>query len=282
MTAGGAGLVLIDGEPGDGRIPVFDDGLLRGDGCFEAIRSYGGRPFALEQHLTRLAASAAALRIPLPPVTRIAGWVEVVAAAGGDCVVRIVLTRGTTVPGHQRPPRCIVISHPIPAPAAELTLLPVAAPWHPAGRAWELSGVKTISYAPNQAATRLAREAGFDDALLLSDSGTILEGPTFSFAWVVDGVLETAGVDLGILDSITRRWVIAESPAIGIKVIEGRFDIGRLTSATEAMAISTVKQVASVRAVGDWSYPIGEVAATLNDALSQRAQATAPQITTGR
>ena len=282
MTATPADLVLIDGEPGDGRIPVFDDGLLRGDGCFEAIRSYGGRPFALQQHLTRLAASAAALAIPLPPATRIAGWVEEVAASGEDCIVRVVLTRGSTVPGYQRPPRCIVISHPLPAPKAELSLLPVPAPWHPAGRPWELSGVKTISYAPNQAATRLAREAGFDDALLLSDSGTILEGPTFSFAWVVGGVVETAGLDLGILESITRQLILADSPASGLEVTEGRFDVGRLKNASEAMAISTVKQVVPVTAVGDWTYPIGEVAGTLNDALSQRAQATAPQITIGR
>ena len=282
MTAGPADLVLIDGEPGDGRIPVFDDGLLRGDGCFEAIRSYGGRPFALQQHLTRLGASAAALAIPLPPANRIAGWVEEVAASGGDCIVRVVVTRGSTLPGHQRPPRCIVISHPLPATKAELSLLPVLAPWHPAGRAWELSGVKTISYAPNQAATRLAVEAGFDDALLLSDSGTILEGPTFSFAWIVEGVLETAGLELGILDSITRQMIFADSPHAGLEVIEGRFDIARLKIASEAMAISTVKQVVPVTAVGEWTYPVGEVAGTLNDALSRRAQATAPQITIGR
>ena len=115
------------------------------------------------------------------------------------------------------------MSHPLPAPKAELSLLAVPAPWHPAGRAWELSGVKTISYAPNQAATRLAGEAGFDDALLLSDSGTILEGPTFSFAWIVGGVLETAGIDLGILDSITRQLIFADSPAVGSRGHGGPF-----------------------------------------------------------
>lgn len=282
MTGASDDLVLIDGEAGDGRIPVFDDGLLRGDGCFEAIRSYGGRAFAVEQHLTRLGASAAALAIPLPPVTRIAGWVEEVATTGGDCIVRVVVTRGSTVGGHQRHPRCIVMSHPLPTPAAELSLRPVPAPWHPAGRAWELSGVKSISYAPNQTATRLACEAGFDDALLLSDSGTILEGPTFSFAWVVGGVLETAGLDLGILDSITRRLIVADSPGVGLEVREGRFDISRLKSASEAMALSTVKEVTPVTAVGDWNYPVGEVAATLSRALSQRTQATAPQTTIGR
>ena len=280
-------LVLIDGEPGDGRLSIFDDGLLRGDGCFEAIRSYEGRPFAVDEHYRRLAASAAALGIPVPAAIDLRDWIERVAAAGGDCIVRVVLTRGETVPGHASPSLCVVMSHSIPSVSPELSLLPVPAPWHPGGRPWELSGVKTISYAPNQASSRLARQSGYDDALLLSDSGTMLEGPTFSFAWVVDGVLETAGIDLGILDSITRRHVIADSGTLGIEVVEGRFDLSRLDIASEAMAISTVKQVAPVARIGDRTFAAGEVAASLNSVLSKRArsgqdQASAPQLTTGR
>ena len=280
-------LVLIDGQSGDDRLSIFDDGLLRGDGCFEAIRSYDGRPFATDEHYRRLTASAGALGIPVPAASDLEDWVGRVAAAGGDCIVRVVLTRGGTVPGHASPSRCIVMSHPIPSVALELSLLPVSAPWHPAGRSWELRGVKTISYAPNQAASRLAHQRGYDDALLLSDSGTILEGPTFSFAWVVDGVLETAGLDLGILDSITRRMTITDCPIVGVEVVEGHFDLARLDDATEAMAISTVKQVAPVTRVSEWTFAAGEVAGTLNAALSSRArsgeaQATAPQFTTGR
>jgi branched-subunit amino acid aminotransferase/4-amino-4-deoxychorismate lyase len=282
-----ADLVLIDGESGDGRLSIFDDGLLRGDGCFEAMRSYHGRPFAVDEHYRRLAASAAALGIPVPAATDLGDWIARVAAAGGDCIVRVVLTRGGTVPGHASPSQCVVMSHPIPPASPELSLFPVSAPWHPAGRPWELSGVKTISYAPNQAASRLARQSGYDDALLLSDSGTTLEGPTFSFAWVVDGVLETAGLDLGILDSITRRLVVADAPILGIEVVEGRFDLSRLDIASEAMAISTVKQVTPVVRVGDRTFPAGELTATLNSALlkrarSEQAQASAPQLTTGR
>ena len=275
-------LVLIDGEPGPGHLSVFDDGILRGDGCFEAIRSYRGSPFAVDEHYRRLTASAGALGIPVPTARDLRRWVEQVAAAGGDCIVRVVLTRGGTVPGHGLPSRCIVVSHPIPSVAPELSLLPVKAPWHPAGRSWELSGVKTISYAPNQAASRLAHRSGYDDALLISDSGTVLEGPTFSFAWVVGGVLETAGMDLGILDSITRRMMIADSPLLGIEVAEGRFDLDRLEAASEAMAMSTVKQATPVTRVGEWTYPLGEVARILNKALSARAQATAPHTSTGR
>jgi branched-subunit amino acid aminotransferase/4-amino-4-deoxychorismate lyase len=292
MASGSIDLVLIDGVPldeatGDRGFSVFDDGLLRGDGCFEAIRSYRGHPFGFDDHYRRLSASANALGIGVPSAADLKGWVARAAASGGDCIVRVILTRGGTMPGHNLPSRCIVLSHPLPPVPIDLSLAPIPAPWHPGGRSWELAGVKTISYAPNQAAGRLARASGFDDALLLSDDGTMLEGPTFSFAWVVDDVLETPALDLGILDSITRRLMIAKAPGLGISVVEGRFHFERLRHATEAMAISTVKQAAAVARVGEWTFLSGPVTTALDGALSALAQATlaqatGPQATTGR
>ena len=75
----------------------------------------------------------------------------------------------------------------MPEPLSEipfpLSVLPHHAPWHPAGREWELAGVKTLSYAPNLAASRAARQAGYSDALLLSEAGTERKAGV----WVVDG-----------------------------------------------------------------------------------------------
>src|SRR3954447_8501243 len=59
-------LASVDGAVGpaeEARIPVNDEGLLRGDGAFEAMRLYGGRPFALDDHLARLQRSCAGLRL---------------------------------------------------------------------------------------------------------------------------------------------------------------------------------------------------------------------------
>ena len=58
--------ILLNGEPSDGRIPVTDSSVLRGDGCFEVLKSYQGKPFALDRHLDRLERSAKALEIELP------------------------------------------------------------------------------------------------------------------------------------------------------------------------------------------------------------------------
>ena len=61
-------LASVDGAIGpadEARIPVTDEGLLRGDGAFEVMRLYSGRPFALEDHLARLARTCAGLRLEL-------------------------------------------------------------------------------------------------------------------------------------------------------------------------------------------------------------------------
>ncbi|MGQ0848762.1 MAG: aminotransferase class IV [Actinomycetota bacterium] len=274
--------VLIDGRPGPGLITAFDGAVLRGDGCFEAIRSYGGTPFAFGEHFDRLVGSAGGLGLPVPARQLLKEWVEIVANEGGDCVVRVVLTRGSAVPGPDLPGRCIVLWHSVPVGPGGLSLAPVAAPWHPAGEAWELAGVKTTSYAANQAASRKARVQGSDDALLYSRDRVMLEGPTFSIAWVVDGVLETPGLELGILESITRRFMLYDASRIGIQTRTGSFRLERLTEADEVLAMSTIKEIAGVYRVGDRSYHPGPITQMLVDAYRLRTQLSDPQLTTGR
>ena len=60
-------LASVDGTIGpaeEARIPITDEGLTRGDGGFEVMRLYGGRPFALADHLARLDRTCAGLRLP--------------------------------------------------------------------------------------------------------------------------------------------------------------------------------------------------------------------------
>lgn len=247
-------------------ISARDLTLLRGDGCFEAIRSYGGRLFAADDHLRRLEASARALRLPLPPREAIEQWITDAAEVSGDAVLRVVVTRGDGS-GHGS---VIVLAEPLPAVPDAYRLHVVAAPWHPAGRPWELAGVKSVSYAPNMAASRVAREAGADDALLVSDQGEVLEGPTFSIAWLVDGVLETPSLELGILESVTRRHVLAIANTLSQPVSEGRFEIGRLASADEVMVWSTIKEVRPVVSIDGKDFNQGPATQRLAEEFRRR------------
>ncbi len=265
--------VLIDGEPVEpeqAHLSVFDDGLLRGDGCFEAVRSYGGAPFAVGSHLDRLHTSAGLLGMKLPPRDSLARWIREVARDGGDCTVRIVATRGGSDSSVEAPPRVIVFWEPLPDIPERLSVLPLEAPWHPDGARSELTGAKTLSYAANMAAHRAARAAGFDDALLYGRSGRILEGPRFCVAWLVGGVLETPSLDLGVLASITRAITLDEAAAAGIDVEEGHFDLQRLDAADEVMALSTGKEVRPIVRIGDRQLSPGPVTAALAERYRQR------------
>jgi branched-subunit amino acid aminotransferase/4-amino-4-deoxychorismate lyase len=257
-------IALVDGVRQE-LIPVTDSTIVRGDGIFEAVRSYGGFLFALEDHLERLALSAAAFGIPLPDDGRIGSWARSLAAEGGEGIVRVIVSRGDAVPGSSNTSRIVVLHHRLPFSPATVRLRPWPAPWHPAGRPWELAGIKTVSYAPNVAASRLASRDGFDDALLTADDGAVLEGPTFCVAWVTDGVVRTPSVDLGILDSITRRHVLRLAVGADMTVETGRFSIAEVSTATEVFAMSTVKEVTPVISVGDREFPIGPVTVSLRE-----------------
>ena len=261
--------VLINGVESSGQIPVTDSSVLRGDGCFEVLKSYAGRPFALDEHLDRLARSAKALDIPLPGRHEIGQWITDVSLSCGDCAVRVLVTRGSAVPGDTEP-LVIVFAQPWEQEIGPATLLPVPAPWHAAGVEWDLAGAKVLSYAPNMAATRHAVAEGFGDALLTTVDGRMLEGPTFSVAWVVDGILETPTLELGILDSITRRVLLELASELGLEVVEGVWALDRLDDADEAMALSTIREIQPVAAVGTRRFPEGPVTADLARLFYQR------------
>ena len=262
--------ILINGEVGDGRISVVDSSVLRGDGCFEVLKAYDGVPFAVLEHLDRLESSAAALDLVLPPREDLAAWVDRVSRGMGDSAVRIVVTRGSAIPDVPSEPQVIVFATSWPRLEGPARLMPVAAPWHSAGEDWALSGAKLLSDAPNLSATREAKADGYDDALLVGRGGWLLEGPTFAVAWLVDGILETPSLDLGILDSITRRYALDDARKLGYEVVEGRWQLDRLEDATEVMAMSTVREVQPVSQVGDLRFAEGAATSDISRVFNQR------------
>lgn len=256
--------VLVDGEE-SGAVPATDSSVLRGDGCFEAVRAYGGRLFRLQDHLDRLERSASALELPSPDRGRVETWMTQAAERGGDCIVRVVLSRGAAIPGGDGDGRCVVVSHPVPDRPVEVALWPVPAPWHPAGRSWELAGAKTISYAPNLAATRIARHHGADDALLVSDEQVVLEGPTFSVGWCRNDVVFMPPLELGILDSITRRVVMEIWPGVE----EAEITLDALGQVDEVFVMSTTREVAPVTALGGDPMVTGPITRYLAQRLTE-------------
>lgn len=262
----------VDVDPATASIPVSDIGFIRGYGVFEVLRASGGRCFRLEPHLSRLTKSAAMLGIELPSLSLLDEWAERAASNHHDAMVRIVVSAGDDP--FEGPARVVVTSQPLPEPKSELTLLPVAAPWHSDGADWELAGAKTLSYGNNFGAMRVAMLEGFDDALLIGRSGRILEGPTFTVGWVIDedgrSFCETPSSSLGILDSITRQLAFDSAADVGIEFREVEIGLERLDAASEFFVMSPLRPTLPVVAVGDRRFGEGPRTAALRAAMEQR------------
>jgi branched-chain amino acid aminotransferase len=223
----------------EARIPVTDEGLLRGDGVFEVMRLYDGVPFARQRHLERMARSAQNLRLELD-IGDIARDINALlpVAQPGDALLRVVATRG----GHR-----IVLIEPLPLLPEALTLGYVTfAPVR------VLDGIKSLSYGANMLATRLAHERGFDEALLVTPHGRVLELPTASFFWVADGEVRTPPLSDHLLDSIMRRIVIEVADAK-----EAATTPADLESAEEAFVTSSVCEVMAVSRIEEHDLPAG-------------------------
>jgi branched-chain amino acid aminotransferase len=251
-------LASVDGVIGpaeDARIPATDEGLLRGDGGFEVMRLYSGRPFGYDDHLARLHRTCAGLRLPIDSDALTAELDALLLATGpADALLRVVVTRGG---------RRIALIEPLPEHGASARVGTVT---YAPNRV--LDGLKTLSYAANMLATRLAREQGFDEALLVTPHGRVLEGPTWSFFWVSGGRVLTPPLADRILESITRRYVIEVCAAE-----EAVCTLDDVRAADEAFIASTVREVLPIAAVDDIEIPPGPVTADARERLGRRIEA---------
>ncbi len=271
MSRSAVGDVLINGVPypaGEAAVSVFDIGFQRGYGCFESMRTYGGFVFRLDRHLARLTNSADSLRIPLPSKDDLTAWCTSVGAAG-DGVLKVIVTGGTDPRQPGTDSSVIVYQQPLPVIPESIKLDIVSAPWHGEGMTSELTGSKTLSYGPNLAATITALERGFDDAVLVSGSDIVLEGPTFSVGWIRDETLHTPALDTHILASITREATLEVAAGAGLAVEQGSFNVSDLLEADEAFVMSTVREVMPARAIGPRSFPLGPVTKQLKQGFAE-------------
>jgi len=119
-----------------------------------------------------------------------------------------------------------------------------------------LDGVKSLSYAANVLCSRLARERGFDEALMVTPHGRVLEAPTSSIFWVdPSGVLCTPPLGEHILPSITREHLTRL-----VEVSERSVTSEELLGAREAFLASTTREVQPVAAIEDAEFPLpGEI-----------------------
>lgn len=244
-------LVYVNGElveESDAVISVFDHGLVVGDGVFETVEVWRGRPFALRRHLERLARSAAGLGIGCPSAEVVADAVTAVVASAGaeQGRIRITVTDGLGPLGSPRadgPPSLIVAFGAFGEVAEDCRV--VVVPW-PRNERGALAGLKTTSYAENALALAYAHERGGDEAIFANTVGELCEGTGSNVFVVKDGELCTPPLSSGCLAGVTRALLIERHGAVERPI---RIESFRPGGIEEAFITSTLRGVLPVSAI---------------------------------
>jgi branched-chain amino acid aminotransferase len=254
-------LCSLDGEitpAGEARISIMDDGLIRGDGAFEMMKLYDGRPFALEDHLDRLGRSADGIFLAWDREAferEIGALLE--ANRQGDGELRLVLTRGGRRLAIVEPPHEFAHGLSLSSVEYEPTVV--------------LTGLKTLSYGANMRATRLAKRDGADEALLVRSDGRILEAPTSTIFWVdSEGTIHTPRLETGILASITRDRIMKVAPVEE----SDAYRLEDVQNAAEVFLASSLREVQGVASLDGLEFTCpGPVTERIAGLLAERIQA---------
>lgn len=261
------GSVYLNGEIlplEQARVSVLDRGFLFGDGVYEVIPAYGGRPLRLAQHLDRLDRSLAAIRLTNPFPRR--DWSDLVhrmleELGTADQYVYLQVTRGV-VPerDHLCPegvtPTVFLMTKPIKPRDPAVSERGVGAATCEDLR-WLMCDVKAIALLANVLFRRQAADAGALEAILVRD-GLAVEGAVSNLFVVRDGVLVTPPKSRYLLPGITRDLVLELACAEGIPAREADIPREDLFRAEEVWLSSSTREVLPVtridgQAVGDGS-----------------------------
>ena len=262
-------IVNVNGEilaPELAKVSVFDRSFLYGDSLYEVARTYDGKLFAMEEHMRRLQKSGELCHMVLgQPLDLYAREMERTVQIfrsrkenqNTEAYCRLVVSRGTGKIGFGlecllTPTQFVIIVQPLdPLNEAKFSKgrkIKIVDRLRNDARAMD-PAAKTGNYLNSLLGYLEARNEDFDDALFCNADGHLTEGSTYAFAYIKRGIFVTSPVDIGILDSITRRHMLQIARGLGMETREVRFPRERLYEADEVITISTIYE----------SYPVIQI-----------------------
>ena len=249
----------ITGER-DAVISVFDHGFLYGEGIYETMRTYAGRPFLYDRHVRRLRRSAQliALRLPFSD-DELAAQIDATMAAAalaGEAYVRVLVTRGvgelTYDPSATPTPSVVIIVKPhkdLPpetyARGIAVTIVDVVRN-HP-GSVNPL--IKSNNLMNSALAMQQAIQRGAFEGVMRNYRGELTECTTANLFIVRAGRVLTPPLDAGLLPGITREFLFEVGAACGIEIREQTLRDDDLHEADEAFLTSTTREILPITSV---------------------------------
>jgi D-alanine transaminase len=238
----------------EAKVPVLDRGFVFGDGIYEVLRFYRGRPWLEDDHFSRLARSLDEVRITGVDVGKLRKQMRELMASGpySEGIVYIQVTRGVAPRTH---------AFPVGVKPTELMWVQETgdsyAPYREKGvkvslqpdLRWKRCDVKSVNLLGNVLANQAAKEAGGAEAILYLEDGSITEASHSSFFGVLDGTIRTTHLNPGILPSVTRKFALGLIKKLGLPLKERSLHRDDLPRCSELFLGGTSMEICPVVAV---------------------------------
>ena len=257
---------LVNGIESD-AISVRDRGLTYGDGVFRTFTLHGGKPLLWPRHYAKLAADCGVLRITCPAADVLERDLAVVATRFPDCVVRIIITRGTGERGYATPaaasPVRVVSASPLPdypqrhydnGVRVQLCRIRLAA--QPA-----LAGIKHLNRLENVLARAEWNDPGIAEGLLCDADGNVIGGTMTNMFAVSRGELVTPDLARCGVAGVQRELVIGLARSNNIPARLANLSIDDLLAADELFLVNSVIGVWQIAEFGGKSWAPGQMTA---------------------
>lgn len=258
----------------DTRIAPTDRSFALGDGLFETVRVFAGKPVWLNEHLSRMESSARFAGIHFPDKGKLESACKEVIDKNETLngFLRITLSRGISPTGRfgDKPEESFFaiiagslnsVSEPMKAGLA---------PW-PVNESDPSIRHKTTSRFSAVIASQIASERGLDELIFVNSGGELTEGITSNIFWSKNGNLFTPATECGLLPGITRGKVIEQAKKTGIEVSEDRFAKEEIFEADELFFTNSVVGARSCSEFEGKLFAKAEIANHICELLKSRA-----------
>jgi len=246
-------MVMLNGsvEPADrARVPALDRGLTHGLGLYETLKLLEGVPVFFHEHVARMNAGLATLRIDLPEdapglARQIVQLAQAAGVPNGAC--RVLVTAG---PPDGRPTLLIQVEV-REFPAHPLRLISYYA-------LRSTADMKSKSFTTSHLAMQAARAVGADDALFVDEQGRAHEATTANlFVRTADRLL-TPPLDGSILPGVVRTRVMEVCAAAGDPVTEHPIVADELGAEDQVLLTSSVRGIVTARSLDGRALKVDE------------------------
>jgi len=245
----------------EAKISPLDRSFLFGDGVYEVVPVFAGRPFRFSEHFDRLGRSCAALRLRDPHDRD--GWRAIMRGlmernGGGDMYVYVQISRGADserahAPLPQIPPTVFGFAAPLAKPGAEQLARGISCVTAPDIR-WARCDIKSVALLGNVLQRQLSCDVGADETILLRD-GQMMEATASTVHVVLAGTIVTPPNSTAILPGTTRSVVEEVADRLGLPCLTRDVSEAELRGAEEVWISSSTRTVAAVTTLD--GQPVG-------------------------